>query len=104
MDIDIEDAQALMGALKHQRQMNSISKQLSAKKASQAPSYPTPAELDSHEQETRNMNDIIEPDGVRNAGYHEWFDQCAFQDDQGRLVSSHPSPPLSNEFVVNPPE
>ena len=46
-----------------------------------------------HEQETRNMNDIIEPDGVRNAGYHEWFDQCAFQDDQGRLVSSHPSPP-----------
>jgi hypothetical protein len=46
-----------------------------------------------HEQETRTVNEIIEPDGVRNAEYQEWFDQCAFQDDQGRLVSSYLSPP-----------
>ena len=46
-----------------------------------------------HEQETRTVNEILEPDGVRNADYQDWFDQCAFRDDQGRLVSSHLPPP-----------
>ena len=50
--MEIEDAQALMNTLKQKRQMNSITKQMSAKKASQ----PYPTEMDQQHEPERTVS------------------------------------------------